>query len=66
MNGISYLVLVEYPTAKHHRFFTSKRARTESPKALQSAEEWASQTLREHGTHNVRCSVAKVLWSITG
>jgi hypothetical protein len=66
MRGVSYLALVEYQGENYHRFFSSKRARTDSPKAIAEAEAWASATLREHGTTGVRCSISKVLWSISG
>jgi hypothetical protein len=66
MSGISYVALVERPTGVVHRFFTNRRARTDSPKTVAEAEAWITTNLQEHGTVNVRCSLSKVVWSIEG
>lgn len=66
MRGVSYLGLVEYQDKKFHKFFSSSRARIDSPKALAACEEWTSEILRAHGTVAVRASLSKVLWSISG
>lgn len=69
--GVSYLAVVElgYGTNNvevKHKFFTTKRAKKESPKTRYEADNWIAQVLREHGTQNVRCTLSRVEFCIVG
>ena len=66
--GISYQATCEWfdssgkRTILEMQFFTSKRSRLESPKQKDLADKWISSRLREHGTHNCRMTLSKVLF----
>lgn len=66
--AVSYLATFEQPIGrvKSFKFFTNRRARTESPKSVRAANDWQAEQLREHGTTNVRCTVSRVEFYIIG
>jgi hypothetical protein len=59
---MSYLGLVEYLDKNYHKFFTGKNEK----KLQQQASDWVSSVLQEHGTNNVRATIAIVEYSISG
>lgn len=70
--AVSYQATVEYTTDLANRpalttkFFTCHRAQKDSPKKRAEADSWLSDMLRQHGTTDVRCTLARVEFCILG